>query len=661
MSLTADRTRVDLASFYNGLVGLGEEENMKARIKMNIPLDKTCSIPFARNSEFFGRESELEELGRFLGESVMSSVAIHGDSDYGKTQLALEYAWRKAHEFDVVLWLSAESEMAIHQSLTYAATKALGLKDADPIRHDKNAVLVMQWLKTTGLKWLLIYDNVKDHVVFHRYWPVSKKGSVIFTTRDREFATEEADHRILLRGFDRTDGPKFLIHCLRHRENSGTEEKEEFRKAEYISTRLNGMPVLIIMAAFTILHRGLSLKQFLIECDERPKPTHRLLLRNWLGGNHFDRLDVIWDMFFEALGETPTRMLIYLSLLGAGSLPQGVVHPRYPPIEPDCYHPINVNDLESLAKCALVRIHPERQIISIPKVVQEEWSSYLARRDGAKIPPTILDVGFAAFEAESEDSQKENSEIYAHLLDPKAEQLIRDGDFGACKEIYNNNRKFIHTRKEVTRRMGVAAGSACNHYAAADIFKRAEDLYSEDPHQSEPQGLTFMVHLQVNKAQNAYCQGRFEYAAKLLDEALKLADRVEVCESWKVRIHSTYLSLGILSGDLDLVEKHLDLAAEAIQMIGWDYDLQLTGQYCYIVGCAKYHQGEPLESMLFLNKAATIENIIKAPTTVHQRTIYVSSRAYDAGVTKYGWDFTPAVYVPQDATDYDIQLSLEYR
>lgn len=146
----------DLASCYEALAAPGEENKLKEEIAKATPLDKTCTIPFERNPQFFGRESELDDLDGFLNESGVSSVAIHGDEEVGKTQLALEYAWRKGPDFDVVLWVSANNELAIQQSLSHAATKALGLSGADPLLRSKNAVLVMQWLKTTGIVVLFL-------------------------------------------------------------------------------------------------------------------------------------------------------------------------------------------------------------------------------------------------------------------------------------------------------------------------------------------------------------------------------------------------------------------------------------------------------------------------------------------------------------------------
>lgn len=148
---------LDLANRYTALAIPGKEEKLKKTIEKTKPLHKTCTIPFARNPQFHGREDELGQVDAFLKkpnpskDKKVPAVTIWGDGGVGKTQIALEYAWRKASEYDVVLWVSARSKIAIQQSLTNASKTALGLKHAQGKLHHKNAVFVMQWLKTTGI------------------------------------------------------------------------------------------------------------------------------------------------------------------------------------------------------------------------------------------------------------------------------------------------------------------------------------------------------------------------------------------------------------------------------------------------------------------------------------------------------------------------------
>jgi hypothetical protein len=151
----------DLGKCYKALAVPGEEQALEERIKNAKPLHNTLTIPFAWNPKFFSREKELAEVDDFFKKQNSSdkvpAVVIWGDEGVGQTHLALEYAWRKAPNYDFVLWVSAKSELSIQKSLSYAATKALGLTDADPILNNMlNAVLVMKWLETTGIVVLVL-------------------------------------------------------------------------------------------------------------------------------------------------------------------------------------------------------------------------------------------------------------------------------------------------------------------------------------------------------------------------------------------------------------------------------------------------------------------------------------------------------------------------
>src|ERR1019366_1934976 len=71
------------------------------------------NIPYPRNPFFLGRESELLRIRQDLqtGQAMALSQpqAISGLGGIGKTQLALEYAYRYHQDYMAVLWARAES------------------------------------------------------------------------------------------------------------------------------------------------------------------------------------------------------------------------------------------------------------------------------------------------------------------------------------------------------------------------------------------------------------------------------------------------------------------------------------------------------------------------------------------------------------------------
>src|SRR5690348_16904292 len=70
-------------------------------------------VPFPRNPFFTGREAILEELHAHLkvdkAATLVQAYALQGLGGVGKTQTALEYAYRHALEYNAVFWIEAET------------------------------------------------------------------------------------------------------------------------------------------------------------------------------------------------------------------------------------------------------------------------------------------------------------------------------------------------------------------------------------------------------------------------------------------------------------------------------------------------------------------------------------------------------------------------
>ncbi len=79
------------------------------------PRSKPWNVPHRRNPYFTGREDVLEELHRALNSEGAAALgqAISGLGGIGKTQTAVEYAYRHRDDYSAVLWTRADTEDAL--------------------------------------------------------------------------------------------------------------------------------------------------------------------------------------------------------------------------------------------------------------------------------------------------------------------------------------------------------------------------------------------------------------------------------------------------------------------------------------------------------------------------------------------------------------------
>lgn len=115
-----------------------------------------------RNPDFTGRQELLELLHRQLAGRVTALLphTLHGLGGVGKTQLAVEYAYRYESDYDLVWWVPAEQQLLLRQSLTALARKLDVLRPGEV--DVSEAVAAVYDALRTGRKyrrWLLVFDN----------------------------------------------------------------------------------------------------------------------------------------------------------------------------------------------------------------------------------------------------------------------------------------------------------------------------------------------------------------------------------------------------------------------------------------------------------------------------------------------------------------------
>src|SRR5205823_2639473 len=107
--------------------------------------------------------------------------AISGLGGIGKTQTALEYAYRYREDYSAVLWIQADSRELLSSECAKLA-QDLGFPERDEADQARIIAAIKQWLKSKT-KWLLVLDNVEDFLMIEEFLPPGHRGCVLLTTR----------------------------------------------------------------------------------------------------------------------------------------------------------------------------------------------------------------------------------------------------------------------------------------------------------------------------------------------------------------------------------------------------------------------------------------------------------------------------------------------
>jgi len=99
----------------------------------------------------------------------------------GKTQIAVEYAYRYHQDYQMVLWARAESTEALISSYVTIAS-LLHLPEREAKEQDITVQAVKIWLQTHR-GWLLILDNADELMLLADFLSPNFEGHLLLTTR----------------------------------------------------------------------------------------------------------------------------------------------------------------------------------------------------------------------------------------------------------------------------------------------------------------------------------------------------------------------------------------------------------------------------------------------------------------------------------------------
>jgi tetratricopeptide (TPR) repeat protein len=140
-------------------------------------------VPHERNPVFTGRIDSLEALRNDLLKNGWQ--ALYGLGGIGKTQIAVEYAYRHKQEYSAVFWAFAESEQSLITSFIEIA-HVLNLPVKDLADQAVIVGAVKRWLEQNE-GWLLVFDNADPPGIVRQFLPTLHRGHILLTSRAHDF------------------------------------------------------------------------------------------------------------------------------------------------------------------------------------------------------------------------------------------------------------------------------------------------------------------------------------------------------------------------------------------------------------------------------------------------------------------------------------------
>ena len=363
-----------------------EERNEKVATFLDPPDSHTSSpplriwnVPYRRNPFFTGREEILAHLYTLLRSSRAAALtqaqAISGLGGIGKTQIAVEYAYRYCDHYQAIFWITASSRESFSADFVMLAA-LLGLPEQYEQDQDIVVRAVKRWL-TTHTHWLLILDNVNNLEMIVDFLPIHSTGDVLITTRLQALGTVAQSIEVEKMGLD--EGVMFLLRRTKVIVPSISLEQamnEGQAQATEIVTALDGLPLALDQAGAYIEETRCGLSQYLSLYGTRHKEL--LLRRGRFPIDHPDSVAATWSLSFQQVEQeslVAADLLRLLAFLDPEAIPEEIITlgavelgPTLVSIASD---PLKINEaVELLLRYSLIRRTSEVKSLSIHRLVQ---------------------------------------------------------------------------------------------------------------------------------------------------------------------------------------------------------------------------------------------------------------------------------------------------
>src|SRR6266851_9043658 len=293
------------------------------------PLPPLWNVPLQRNSFFTGQEDLLVRLATILHSDQKTALtqpqAIAGLGGIGKTQLALEYAYRHRQDYHAILWGRADTREALISTFVSIA-RLLDLPEKD----EKDQMVIVEAVKTWLMdrsQWLFILDNADELALVKEFIPPAFRGHLLLTTRAQVMGRLARKFEVEV--MQPEDGALLLLRragLLTPEASLGEAADREVTIAKEFVEELGGLPLALDQAGAYIEETQCRLTDY--QNLYHLRKAELLKTRGGLLDDHPEPVATTWSLSFQRVEEKnapATDLLRFCAYLAPDAIPEEVI------------------------------------------------------------------------------------------------------------------------------------------------------------------------------------------------------------------------------------------------------------------------------------------------------------------------------------------------
>jgi tetratricopeptide (TPR) repeat protein/DNA-binding XRE family transcriptional regulator len=477
------------------------------------------TVPFPRNPCFTGRETVLQTLHSLLDNkasvALTQASALSGLGGIGKTQVAIEYAYRYVYEYSAVFWLAAETSESLMGSLQLLADQ-VKLPEREGKDQSRLVAGVRRWL-TTHQNWLVIADNVEDLDLLQSLLSSPRTGMLLLTTRRQ--ALGHLARLMELSSMDEKEGIALLLARSQQDPRPTSEASESsgeslgapmVAQAAELIRLLEGLPLAIDQAGAYLQETGCQVADYVQRYRQQRKEV--LARRGIHGGNHPASVTTTVLLAVEQSARehhVAPALLRLCAFLQSDAIPEEMLVAGAPYMEPELESaladPYQFDlMLAALRSASLVSRHPRTKTLSVHRLVQAVLRDQMKPAETSRWSGQIVRMLNAAFPTVTFDAWAQCERCVAHVFACLPLVLTTEDTLPEAGELLFKTGSYLKERGRLTE--------------AAQILEQSVALMEKIPHASD----RMLSECLEKLAEICWLQGHYQQTEHLLQRVLRL-------------------------------------------------------------------------------------------------------------------------------------------